>query len=450
MPFALAEALFWSCVALLAYAHAGYPALVRVWAWLSPRRLSALGGEPEVSVLVVAQDEAARIGARIENLLAQDYPKDRLTILIASDGSTDGTAERARAHQQGNVHVFAFTAPRGKPAVLNDVAPAARGEVLVFADARQRFESGALRALVAPFADPEVGVVSGELMITSAADGNAVGEGASFYWRYEKFLRRCESRIDSTVGATGAIYAIRRALFEPLPADTLLDDVLLACRIVRRGYRAIFEPKARAHDRPAATGDAEFRRKLRTLAGNFQLFSRERWLLHPLRNRLWLQTVSHKGLRLLCPLLLLGALGTSLFLLDSPIYAGALVGQIAFYAAALGGRALRHRGKSAWLLALPYLFCLLHWATVVAFFRFSTGQAAVTWKRTPKEGWVHPWASASPSSVWGTWVSRWPRPWRGNFPGPSGSTSTGRGSARSMAASTATTSSPPKRCDPAG
>src|SRR5712692_8786709 len=366
MPFALAEALFRSCVALLAYAHAGYPALVRVWAWLAPRRLSALGGEPEVSVLVVAQDEAARIGARIENLLAQDYPKDRLTILIASDGSTDGTAERARAHQQGNVHVFAFTAPRGKPAVLNDVAPAARGEVLVFADARQRFESGALRALVAPFADPEVGVVSGELMITSAADGNAVGEGASFYWRYEKFLRRCESRIDSTVGATGAIYAIRRALFEPLPADTLLDDVLLACRIVRRGYR------------------------------------------------------------------------------------GALVGQIAFYAAALGGRALRHRGKSAWLLALPYVFCLLDWATVVAFFRFATGQAAVTWKRTPREERVHPWASASPSSVWGTWVSRWPRPWRGNFPGPSGSTSTGRGSARSMAASTATTSSPPKRCDPAG
>ncbi len=154
-------------------------------------------------------------------------------------------------------------------------------------------------------------------------------------------------------------------------------------RIVRRGYRAIFEPKARAHDRPAATGDAEFRRKWRTLAGNFQLFSRERWLLHPLRNRLWLQTVSHKGLRLLCPLLLLGALGTSLFLLDSPIYAGAVVGQITFYAAALGGRALRHRGKSAWLLALPYLFCLLHWATVVAFFRFATGQAAVTWKRTP-------------------------------------------------------------------
>src|SRR5229473_198446 len=307
MPFPLAEALFWSCLALLVYAHVGYPALVWIWAWLRPRHPRALGGEPEVSVVVVAQDEAPRIDARIETLLAQDYPKDRLTILIASDGSTDGTAERARVYQQRNVRVFAFTAPRGKPAVLNDVAPAARGEVLVFADARQRFESGALRALVAPFADPEVGVVSGELMITSAADGNAVGEGASFYWRYEKFLRRCESRIDSTVGATGAIYAVRRALFEPLPQDTLLDDVLLACRIVRRGYRAIFEPKARAHDRPAATGDAESRRKVRTLAGNFQLFSREKWLLHPLRNRLWLQTVSHNGLRLLCPLLLFGA-----------------------------------------------------------------------------------------------------------------------------------------------
>jgi hypothetical protein len=299
-------------------------------------------------------------------------------------------------------------------------------------------------------------VVSGELMIASLVGGHPVGEGASLYWRYEKFLRRCESGIDSTVGATGAIYAIRRELFEPLPPDTLLDDVLLACRIVRRGYRAIFEPKARAHDRPAATGEAEFRRKVRTLAGNFQLFSRERWLLDPRRNRLWLQTVSHKGLRLLCPLFLLGALATNFCLRDSPNYAGVLAGQIAFYAAALGGRALRQRGRRAWLLALPYVFCLLHWATVVAFFRFATGQVAVTWKRTPVpskqpiEAGVHPWTSALPSLDWATWVSPWPRPWRGKSQGPSVSTPTASGSARSGAASTATASSPPNRFGPAG
>ena len=383
MSVAFEAALFWASVVLLLYTHFGYPALVWIWAWLRPRHPRALGGEPEVSVVVVAQDEAPRIDARIENLLAQDYPVDCLTILIASDGSTDGTAERARVYQQRNVRVFAFSARRGKPAVLNDVVRAARGEVLVLADARQRFETGALRALVAPFADPEVGVVSGELVLASGPDGSAVGEGVGAYWRYEKFIRRCESRIDSTLGATGAIYAIRRALFEPLPQDTLLDDVLIVLRIVRHGYRAILEPKARAHDRPATTAEEELRRKVRTLAGNFQLFSHEPWLLNPLRNRLWIQTVSHKGLRLLCPLFLLCALSANLCLVGSPMYAGALAGQIFFYAAALGGHALQRRGKRTRLLAFPYVFCLLHWATVVAFFRFVTGQVAVTWKGTP-------------------------------------------------------------------
>jgi cellulose synthase/poly-beta-1,6-N-acetylglucosamine synthase-like glycosyltransferase len=376
-------ALFWASVVLLVYTHFGYPALVWIWAWLRPRPPRALGWEPEVSVVVVVQDEAPRIEARIENLLAMDYPKDRLTILIASDGSTDGTAERARAYEQENVRVFAFSEPRGKPAALNDVVRAARGEVLVLADARQRFERGALRALVAPFADPEVGVVSGELMLDSGLDGSAVGEGVRIYWGYEKFLRRCESRIDSIVGATGAIYAIRRALFEPLPRNTLLDDVLIVVRTVRHGYRAIFEPKARAHDRPSTTAEEEFQSKVRTIAGNFQLFSGERWLLNPLRNRLWIQTVSHRGLRLLCPLFLLCALSANVCMVDSPLYAGALAGQVVFYSAALAGRALRHQGKKTRLLTLAYVFCLLHWATVVAFFRFVTGQVAVTWKLTP-------------------------------------------------------------------
>ena len=199
--------------------------------------------------------------------------------------------------------MHAFAVRRGKAAVLNDVVPRASGAIVVLADARQRFEPDTVRALTRPFADPAVGAVSGELILTETLEGPAVGRGVGVYWRYEKLIRKSESRVDSTVGATGAIYAIRRELFEPIPEDTLLDDVLIPLRIVRRGYRVLFEPAARAWDRVAASAGEELARKVRTLAGNFQLFVREPWLLDPRRNRIWLATVSHKGLRLLGPLL---------------------------------------------------------------------------------------------------------------------------------------------------
>src|SRR6266851_3601871 len=299
------QLLFWVSLGLLVYSHIAYPVLIWAMSRMRPRPVQSTLDLPSLSVVIVAHNEALRIEEKLRNLLSLDYLQHRFEILIGDDGSTDGTADRARAFEGAGASVVGHNARRGKAAVLNDLVPRARGDIVVLADARQRFEVDTLRALVAPFGDARVGAVSGDLILTDA-DAPGSNQGVSIYWRYEKLIRWSESQVDSTVGATGAIYAIRRALFEPIPADTLLDDVLLACRIVRRGYRAIFEPKARAHDRPAATGDAEFRRKWRTLAGNFQLFSRERWLLHPLRNRLWLQTVSHKGLRLLCPLLLLG------------------------------------------------------------------------------------------------------------------------------------------------
>src|SRR6185436_20915177 len=187
----------------------------------------------------------------------------------------------------------------------------ASGDIVLFADARQRFESSALRALVADFNDPSVGAVSGELMLEAAEGGARAGQGAALYWRYEKLIRSAESQTDSTVGATGAIYAIRRSLFVPIPDDTLLDDVLIPLRIVQQGYRVIFEPAARALDRTSETDRQEFGRKARTIAGTFQLFSRERWLFDPRRNRLWFATMSHKGLRLLLPVLHLGALAAN-------------------------------------------------------------------------------------------------------------------------------------------
>ena len=239
--------------------------------------------EPLVTVIVVAHNEAQRIERRIENLLSLDYPREKLEIVIASDGSTDETVSRANVSKLPACVCERSTTGAGKAAVLNDVVPSARGEIVVLADARQRFDAGTLRALVADFGDPRVGAVSGELVIRSRANdtGSTIAAGASFYWRYEKFIRRNESRANSTVGATGAVYAIRRELFERIPDDTLLDDVLIPMKIISRGYRVLFEPGARAYDLAAASPRQEFVRKVRTIAGTFQLFARERWLFNP-------------------------------------------------------------------------------------------------------------------------------------------------------------------------
>jgi len=373
--------LFWASIVLLGYTYLGYPLLVFAWASLRPRAPRPRGSEPTVTVLVVAHNESIRIAERLDNLLSLDYPRNRLQIVIGSDGSTDGTVEQARAYEGAGVTVVAFQARRGKSAVLNDLVPKARGEIVVFADTRQRFEMGALRALVTPLADPHVGAVSGELILTDNAEGTAVGEGIGFYWRYEKFIRRSEAGVDSTVGATGAIYAIRRDLFEPIPDETILDDVLIPVRIAARGYRVLFEPAARAYDRPAATAQDELTRKVRTIAGKFHLFARERWLLNPFRNRLWLQTVSHIGLRLLIPLLLVTALGANIFMLDEAFYRWTLAAQLLFYAAALAGRVLRNARSKIPLLTVPYTVCLLNWATVLAFLRFVAGRQSVTWEK---------------------------------------------------------------------
>jgi poly-beta-1,6-N-acetyl-D-glucosamine synthase len=266
---------------------------------------------------------------------------------------------------------------------LNALVPIAKGEVVVFADARQRFDRNALRALVRSFADARVGAVSGELMLKERkSDRNRAPakEGAAFYWRYEKFIRSVESRADSTIGATGAIYAIRRDLFERIPRDTILDDVLIPIRIARKGYRVIFESEARAYDRASATAEEEFSRKARTIAGTFQLLAREAWLFNPFQNRLWFGTISHKALRLTLPALHAALLIANLQLIDVWPYDWLFAAQVIFYGAALAGCTGGARRRS-FAVCVPYAICLLAWATLVGFVRFITDRQPVTWDR---------------------------------------------------------------------
>ncbi|MGY0611407.1 glycosyltransferase family 2 protein [Luteimonas sp. A501] len=301
--------LFWSCVGLVGFTYAGYPLCMLLLARIAPRPVVGRAGAPlpMVSVVVPVHDGEAIVATKLRNLLALDYPGERVEVLVACDGCSDGTADAARGIDDARVRVLEFTPRRGKASCLNDAVAAATGEVLLMVDVRQRIESGALRALVAHLADPAVGAVGGQLRFEDPDTGFAASVDA--YWRYESSIRLAEAASGSVVGVSGALYAMRRALFRPLPAETVLDDVLVPMQVAAQGARVTWQPAAVAWDRASDSSAGERVRKVRTLAGNLQLVQLAPWLLDPRRNPLWFRFVGHKLLRLAAPwaLLAMGA-----------------------------------------------------------------------------------------------------------------------------------------------
>jgi poly-beta-1,6-N-acetyl-D-glucosamine synthase len=346
------EIVFWTSAFVIAYVYAGYPLLLAAWARIAPRppqkRPFAAGAWPSISIIVAARNEAARLPARLDNLLELDFDGAR-EIIVVSDGSTDGTAQALAPYLHAHPNVSLLEVPvGGKPLALNAGVAAATGDLVVFADARQRFCKTALVSLASNFSDPQIGGVTGELILDceTGEAASTIGDGVGAYWKYEKWLRRHEGLISSTLGATGAIYAIRRSLWRPLPADTLLDDVLAPMRVVLAGWRVVFDEDATAEDRTAPDAAAEARRKRRTLAGNYQILAQEPRLLIPIVNPVWLQYASHKIGRLLVPWALLGAFVSSAALAASTwVYTCAFVAQAAFYALALLGAWLDARDR---------------------------------------------------------------------------------------------------------
>ncbi|HEY7283983.1 MAG TPA: glycosyltransferase [Vicinamibacterales bacterium] len=322
---------FWLCAALAGYVYVGYPALLVVWSRVrGPKacnRTTPSDSWPSVSIVIAVRNEAQRLPGRLNNLVNLAYAGAR-QIVVVSDGSTDATAEALRPYADA-VDFISIDAA-GKAAALNAGVSIARHDLLVFADARQTFAIDALFELARPFADPQVGAVSGELILEQP-EMSGTADGLGLYWRLEKRIRELESDVDSMVGATGAIYAVRRSLWTPLPVGTILDDVLVPMRCVMQGQRVVFNRLALAFDRVADSA-AEARRKRRTHAGNYQLLALEPRLLAPWRNRLWLQYVSHKLGRLLVPYALIGLFISSASLASaSAAYAIAFSAQCGFY-----------------------------------------------------------------------------------------------------------------------
>jgi cellulose synthase/poly-beta-1,6-N-acetylglucosamine synthase-like glycosyltransferase len=368
--------------AIVFYSYLGYPLLLALAARLRPtpevrRDVEAC---PAATVVIVAHDEEAAIGRKLDNCLSLDYPADRLDVLVASDGSTDRTEEIVEARAGERVRLLRLPGPRGKPSALNVAATEARGEILLLCDTRQELDRGAARALVANFADPTVGAVSGELLFRPA--GSTGLEGVGLYWQFEKWIRHTESRLDSVVGVTGAICAMRRALYRPLDPRTILDDVALPMSVVQAGYRVLFEPAARAYDPAPEDPRKEYRRKVRTLAGNYQLVALRPSLLNPLRNRLFIQFVSHKLSRLAVPWCLLVMLVASgvLAARGSRTFAAIASAQVAFYLLAAAGGWLKKRGRAVRALSVPYSLTLLNVAAGEALLGFLLGRERVAWR----------------------------------------------------------------------
>jgi len=381
------KALFFVRVAFVAYTYAVYPLVVVAWAALFPRRVRKRYHTMPVSVVIAARDEEGRIGGRIENLIAQDYPRELVEIIVVSDGSTDGTAAQARAFADRGVIVLETAEHVGKAGALNLGVERASAEIVVFADARQRFSPNAIAELVSMFNDERVGAVSGELIIEAPASadpsgygGGDVHEGVGLYWEYEKLIRRSESAISSVVGATGSIYAIRRRLFEPLAPQTLLDDFIIPMRIVLAGYRVLFMRKARAYDLASSSANKEFARKVRTLAGNFQAVVLEPRLIHPGRNPVFFQFVSHKLARLAVPYFCVAALVSSA-LVPGVFYAVLFWLQLVFVCAGLLARTRIGRAPAGRLIRLSWTFTVLNAAAVAGLWVFVTGRDRVVWKK---------------------------------------------------------------------
>ena len=361
--------VFWISLAVIAYAYAGYAVLLAVLSRLSTRPVHTAAFQPSVSVILAAHNEEANLTRKLNNLFALDYPAPSLQIVIASDGSTDRTDAILAEHTPRVTPVYLPT-PGGKALALNAAVDQARGEILVFMDVRQTVDPDAITKLAACFADPSVGAVSGELHLETET-GRPSPEALGIYWKIEKLVRKLESRTGSVVGATGALFAMRRELYRPLPAGTLLDDVLSPMNAARAGKRILFLETAIARDRIFSEPGKEFGRKVRTLTGNYQLLQLAPWLLSP-RNPLLFRLISHKLLRLLVPFLLLLMLLSSA-LAPGPLYRVAFVLQLLLYTTALIG-ALSPVARRWRLVSIAYTFVMLNVAATVAFYNFLTGR----------------------------------------------------------------------------
>ena len=370
--------IFWFSFWVLVYIYVGYPILVSFLARFFGGEPTREAVTPLVSLLVPAYNEEAHIEEKLRNSLSLEYPREQLEIVVASDGSTDRTNAIVERFSGQGVKLLMMRENIGKAAMLSRTVPLLRGTIVVFSDTSSQLEPDALRQLVRNFADPRVGCCSGLYRLGKSPDLRAQGEG--LYWKYEAFVKRQESRLHSILGAHGAFYAIRKSLFQGLGGAAINDDYLIPMRIVAQGYRAIYEPTAVAWERELASVEGEFARRRRIAAGNCQQITELRGMLSPRYGWVAFCFFSHKLLRTIAPLLMLGLLISNLWVTSR--WAHIIIGlQLLLYVTAVIGYVCHRQGKAVRWLSAPLYFCLGNLAMLAGLLRYCFGKRRVAWER---------------------------------------------------------------------
>jgi cellulose synthase/poly-beta-1,6-N-acetylglucosamine synthase-like glycosyltransferase len=385
------QALFWSCAFLGSYAYVAYPALI----WCLSRIFGDRKGFvevtnssdhsaslPSVALIIAAYNEETVIQQRITNAAAMDYPSDRLRIVIASDGSSDQTNAIVRRCGESRVTLLDYPQRRGKASVLNSAMEAVDAEIVLLSDANTEIDPAAARKLVRWFRDPTIGAVCGRLVLRDASMGR---NSDGLYWRYETFLKCCEGRIGGLLGSNGAIYAIRRKLYQPIPANTIVDDFVIPLLArLRTGCRLVYDYEAVAFEETPENVGAEFHRRARIGAGGFQSIGMLWRLLNPRHGWVSFTFLSHKILRWLCPFFMLGCFLASVMLCYQPLYRWLLVGQVVFYLVSLAATLAPRGIRIPKLVRLATMFSSMNAALLAGFVRWGFGLQGGTWRRTSR------------------------------------------------------------------
>ncbi|MBI2400017.1 MAG: glycosyltransferase family 2 protein [Deltaproteobacteria bacterium] len=379
----MAEIVFWASVFLIFYTYAGYSLLVIALSRFFNNVVRKKDITPKVTFLITAYNEEKNIAQKLENTLSLDYPKGKLEILVASDGSTDRTDEIVKSFASRGVRLLRVEGRVGKTGTQNKAVAAATGEIIIFSDATTTYEKNNIRNLVRNYADPEVGAASGRYEYFNPT-GAAIGTGNILFWKYENLIKSSQTRIKTISGCCGCIYSVRKKAYEPLPSD-IISDLCEPLKILEKGYRIVFEPEAVAYEETTEKAGEEFKMRIRVISRGMRGLFYMKKLFNPLRFPfVAFQLFSHKVLRWMVPFFMIGILASNLFLLEGWFYRITMALQAIFYGMAVVAWAGEKANLKLRVFSIPLYFSTVNIASLVSLYKTLKGFKAVTWETVRK------------------------------------------------------------------
>lgn len=376
----IAQIIFAFAVAALFYTYIGYPLFVYLFSLLFPKKIEKKHFEPTITILITAYNEEKSIREKLENTLKIEYPKEKLEILVASDGSSDKTDEIVKEFAEKGVKLFHQAGRKGKTYTQNKALEIASGEIVLFSDATTDYQKNVLREVLPNFADEKIGCVAGKLIYVDKADSD-VGKGAKSYWNYETFIKENESRACSLIGASGCLYAVRKSAYQPMYPEAC-SDFLICTVVYRQGLRSIYEPNAVCFEETNQRTDKEMKMRIRVISQTYTDLWRNRDMMNPFKSGFYaIELISHKLFRYAVPIFLFLIFLSSAFLsFKSSLFLIIFALQIIFYTIAFFAWILEKTSVKIGVLAIPLYFVLTNFASIIGFYKFLNGERYATWE----------------------------------------------------------------------